>query len=143
MSKLLNIFPRETLRFVFFLALLIFLSTSVVAYLNMKDMMQTEQDISSIYRNMDYLERMLSTMSDAESGRRAYFITGDEEFLNSYKTASSTIDTLYSRFKKDIQDNTNQQLYLDTLRVLISRRFELLKRSIEIQQTKGTNLKYF
>ena len=143
MKRLVNILPREGLRLVFFLALLIFLSTSLVAYLNMKDMMQTEQDISSEYRNMDYLERMLSTMSEAESGRRGYFITGDDEFLNSYKTASSTIDTLYSKFKRDIKDNADEQLYLDTLRGLISQRFELLKRSIDVQQSKGTNLKNF
>ena len=143
MKKILNIFPRENLRFVFYLGLLILLSTSVVAYLNMKDMMKTEKDITLIYRNMDYLEKMVSTIAQAESGRRAYFITGDEEYLSVYKSASSTIDTLYSKLRKDISDNPNQQYNLDTLRVLISQRFDIMKRSINLQQTKGSNLKNF
>src|SRR5436190_18245101 len=143
MKKLLNIFPRENLRFVFYLGLLILLSTSVVAYLNMKDMMQTEKDITLIYKNMDYLEKMNSTIAQAESGRRAFFITGDEEYLNVYKSASSTIDTLYNRLRNDISDNPNQQFNLDTLRVLISQRFDIMKRSINLQQTKGSNLKNF
>jgi PAS domain S-box-containing protein len=109
----------------------------------MKDIVKTEKDISEIYRNMDYLEKMVSTIAMAESGRRGYFITGDEEYLAYYKSASSTIDTLYSKLKKDIEDNPNQQYNLDTLRILISERFDLMKRSINTQQTKGTNLKNF
>src|ERR1700674_5321656 len=105
MSKLSKIIPKGSLWFIFFLALLIFLSSSIVAYMNMKDMLQTEKDISNVYKNMDYLEKLVSTIADAEAGRRGYFITGNSGYLTSYKSASSTIDTLYSKLRKDIEDN--------------------------------------
>ncbi len=141
MKKLSKIIPREALWVIFFLSLLIFASSSIVAYMNMKDILQTEKDIANVYKNIDYLEKLVSTLADAEAGRRGYFITGDPEFLNSYKTASSTIDTLYSKLKKEFEESPEQQRYFDTLKILISQRFDLFKRSIDLQDSKGTNLK--
>jgi PAS domain S-box-containing protein len=123
------------------IAILILASSTIVSYLNSRDLLRAENGIAESYRNLERMEKLLSTMIDAETGRRGYLITDDPDLLWSYNNASNTIDTLYTRIKTGTLGNTVQQENLDTLRGLIRQKFYLFEQSIKLQQTKGTNIK--
>ena len=48
-KKLIDVFSKEALRLIFFLTLLIFLSTSLVTYLNMKDMTPCDHTVEDMH----------------------------------------------------------------------------------------------
>lgn len=143
MDKIIRIFSinRKHVKALIGIAIIILASSTIVSYLNSRDLLKTETGISESYRNLQRMEKLLSTMIDAETGRRGYFITEDPELLWSYNNASSTIDTLYAKIKSGTQDNPVQQENLDTLRSLIRRKFTLFEQSIRLQQSKGTSMK--
>ncbi len=123
------------------IAILILASSTIVSYLNSRDLVKTEMSIAESYRNLQRMEKLLSTMIDAETGRRGYFITDDPDLLESYNSASNTVDTLYTKIKAATTENPVQQANLDTLTKLIRQKFSLFEQSIKLQQVKGTSMK--
>jgi PAS domain S-box-containing protein len=123
------------------IAIITLVSSTIVSYLNSEDIIFGENDVAESYATLQNLEKLLSTMLDAETGRRGYYITEEKEFLTSYKEASNTIDTIYSRIRKLTGHSAMQQVYLDTLAGIIKEKFSLFEQSIRLQETKGTSYK--
>lgn len=132
---------RQHVKMLLAIAILVLASSTIVAYINSRDMLRNEGDIETTYRTLKSLDKLVTTLLDAETGRRGYFITNDKEFLQSYNDASNTIDTLFTAIKNGITENAMQMSYLDTLRSLIKERFVLFEQSIRLQESRGTNLK--
>ncbi len=123
------------------IAMVILASSTIVVYLNSRDLLKNENSMSESYRNLQRMEKLLSTMIDAETGRRGYLITDEPELLWSYNNASNTVDTLFTQIKAGTKDNPVQQQNLDTLKGLIRQKFYLFEQSIRLQETKGTSMK--
>jgi len=132
---------RQHVKMLLAIAILVLASSTIVAYINSRDMLRNEGDIETTYRTLKSLDKLVTTLLDAETGRRGYFITNDKEFLQSYNDASNTIDTLFTTIKNGITENAMQMAYLDTMRSLIKERFVLFEQSINLQESRGTNLK--
>src|SRR5262245_459957 len=76
--------------FVFALALLLILG--VVLYqttLKFREAARWEEQLDT---ELDKLDEIASELKDAESGERAYLITGDDQYLEPYDEAIQTID---------------------------------------------------
>jgi CHASE3 domain sensor protein len=75
---------------------------------------------------------------DAETGQRGFIITGDEQFLDPYRTAAGqTIPARLSVLEKLLDDNPIQLNRAKRLRELLRRKFEELALSIQARQSKG------
>lgn len=83
------------------------------------------------------LETTLSTMKDAETGQRGYLITGDESYLEPYKTAISQIDGQIQNLKRLTADNPNQQRRIASLEREINAKLRNVKEAIYLRRTKG------
>lgn len=83
------------------------------------------------------LETTLSTMKDAETGQRGYLITGDESYLEPYKTAISQIDGQIQNLKRLTADNPNQQRRIASLEREINAKLRNIKEDIYLRRTKG------
>src|SRR5689334_15149056 len=53
------------------------------------------------------LERILTTMVDAETGMRGYVITGQESYLDPYNFAITTIDRRMARLRQLLDDTAS------------------------------------
>lgn len=81
------------------------------------------------------LQEILFEITDAETGRRGYVITGQEQFLRPYNRATSTIEKqlkqLQQRFSNDA---LNEQRQFNELKSMVIQRLSLLEQSINLKK---------
>lgn len=76
-------------------------------------------------------------MVDAETGERGYIITGDTSFLDPYRGAEQDAIAHIDSLRRLTADNPSQQLRIDTLAGLVSRRFSVLDARIRTRRERG------
>src|ERR1043165_5442445 len=76
------------------------------------------------------LERILSTMIDAETGMRGYVITGEESYLEPYRRAISTIDGRMGHLQ-GLLDGSDTARRFDELQKAISEQIAFRKSVVQ------------
>jgi PAS domain S-box-containing protein len=79
---------------------------------------------------------LLTRAIDAETGQRAYLLTGDETFLEPYRGARTDIERSLRALRTLVQGDPSQETRLDAIEALTSQRFALLDSSI-VQRRNG------
>ena len=82
-------------------------------------------------------ERLLSDVKDAESAERGYIITGDEQYLPLYGTASADIPGTLEKLLQLTSDNPSQHEKLTRLKDLIDKRILVLNDAIKQRKESG------
>ncbi len=83
------------------------------------------------------LERMLSTLKDAETGQRGYLLTGSASYLQPYNSAIAQIYQRVEQLQTLTSDNAGQQQRLAILQPLINEKLSELDQTIQLRQTRG------
>src|SRR5438105_14107773 len=78
---------RKPLSVGFAAALLAVVADAAVAHRNVGDLADAARDVARSHEVQDALEKFLSTVKDAETGQRGYFITSKPEYLDPYNRA--------------------------------------------------------
>ena len=81
------------------------------------------------------LERLLSTLKDAETAQRGFVITGNPVFLEPYDAAIERVWTEFDELKRLTADNAAQQDRLDAIRLRVEAKLAELKMTIELRRT--------
>src|SRR6185295_950957 len=84
-----------------------------------------------------HLESMLSAATDAESGMRGYVITGDDGFLEHYRSASRVCEDELRWLREATGDNPAQQERLTALGPLVSARLGIAGAVVEQRRAEG------
>lgn len=90
-------------------------------------------DVSEVERSRDVLEAsgsLLTRAIDAETGQRAFLLTGDETFLEPYTGARADISRALSTLRQLVRDDRAQMSSVSTVEHLVNSRFALLDSSI-------------
>ena len=112
----------------------------VIGFLSISQMARINEDSDMVIQTQEVLKTIsveLSNLQDAETGQRGFIITGNEDYLEPYNIALIAIPEQLMQLKKITGDNINQQLRIDRLEKLISRKLNILKESIELRRSKG------
>lgn len=123
----------------FSLALLILSAVSAISYHSMARLIETFKWVQHTYEVQVNLESLLSSIKDAEAGRRGYIITGDAKLLEPYNAAIVSIDPQLQKLRKLTGDNPNQQRRLDMLEPLVTEKLDGFKQSLTLPQKQGRN----
>ncbi len=83
-------------------------------------------------------EKLLSTMTDAETGQRGFLLTGNPSYLEPYHFGVLSARKHLDELLKLTADNATQQKRLKGINELMKKKFEELKVTIELSQ-KGNN----
>jgi methyl-accepting chemotaxis protein len=83
------------------------------------------------------LERVLSSVKDAETGQRGFVLTGDESYLEPYREAQGSIDTEFARVRGLLADDPVQTRQLEALRVLITQKLAGMQANVELRRSRG------
>jgi signal transduction histidine kinase len=78
------------------------------------------------------LERTLSDMRDAETGQRAFLLTGDSLFLQPYTHAVASAHRHAAEVRRLTKDNATQQQRVDVVDSLVKRRAERLAENVAL-----------
>ena len=96
-------------------------------------------DVREVERCHEAIEAsasLLTRVIDAETGQRAYLLTGDETFLDPYKGSRTDIERSLAALSGLVRDDPTQMARLDTVEHLVTERFALLDSSI-VQRRAG------
>src|SRR4051812_22797841 len=78
------------------------------------------------------LERLLSTVRDAETGQRGFLLSGSEEYLAPYDAALREVDSRLVTVEARIQARDGSSAQLQPLRALVQRKLAELARTITL-----------
>ncbi len=121
----------------FALALLILIVIGWASYQNATRFVETTEWVVHTHRVLEELETLLSLTRHAETGERGYLVTGEERYLERYHAALESVDQELKDLRKLTADDPRQQGKLDALEPLITARFALIKKTIELQRNQG------
>ena len=98
-----------------------------------------EQLVSHTLRVLNASGLLLSTMEDAETGQRGYLLTGDDGYLQPYRSALSKQSLARQDLRQLTADNSGQQARIGKLDQLVETRLSVSSRIIALYRTDGSN----
>ena len=99
-------------------------------------------DVREVERSHETLEASASLLTraiDAETGQRAYLLTGDETFLEPYTGSRTDIGRLSTALQQLVHDDPSQMTRVNRIKQLVNDRFALLDSSIAQRQAGRLN----
>src|SRR3954469_9643803 len=131
--KLQNKFLRN-LRIGFGISLLILIASSLLSYYSIYNLKKKAGMVNHTNIVLQRSEMVMSQLKDAETGQRGFLLTGSDYFLKPYFAATENISLSLDSLQKLTSDNPKQQRRCDSLRVLINKRLDRLKKLIQTQR---------
>ncbi len=124
----------------FIIALIILISVNIVIYINIRFHFEDEEVITKSLTIIQTSEALYSNLIEAETNRRGYLITSNEEFLNAYYPSVTSIDSVFNQLIIIVSD-PSEKLIIDSLQELIFNRKDLLEESLEFQEKRSRDYK--
>jgi CheY-like chemotaxis protein/signal transduction histidine kinase/CHASE3 domain sensor protein len=115
-----------------------FLISGFVAYQNIQVLRENNQKILRTHEVLISLNRLLSTIQDAETGQRGYLLTGNESYLQPYEEAVAALDSRLGTVESMTRDNPTQQTNLAQLRLHLRAKLQELQETIALRQSRGS-----
>jgi PAS domain S-box-containing protein len=115
-------------------AIVIVVGTVVYLYTATNHLENNAHTIAQEQETLLLVERLLSTVKDAETGKRGFLLTGDESYLEPYIESQTRIDSLLFAFQRRFSDRTEIGT---TLQTLISRKMTVLDSTIRLRKERG------
>lgn len=122
--------PLFYLRFLFFISLLVLVVLSLLSYQRIRQFATYSESVEHTYRVLNKTDEVFSLMKDAETGQQGFMLTHSRAFLEPYHQSLSFINRSYTSLRQLTTDNPGQQLRLDTLNGLMTRRLEIMGRAV-------------
>jgi methyl-accepting chemotaxis protein len=121
----------------FGLSALTLVLVAVVSYRNANLLIENDALVEHSHQVRLQLADLLSELKDAETGQRGYVITGDDSYLEPYKSALTAIDVTLADFQKLTTDSPDQQRRLASVRPVIDAKLAELKQVIDLRRSQG------
>lgn len=83
------------------------------------------------------IDRLLILLQDIEAGARGYVLTGDEDFLDRFKTARAGLDAQFNLVRELTRDNPRQQAACAELEPWMRRRVAHAVNNVSVRKAEG------
>lgn len=114
-----------------------FAASSYVSYSNIQAVGNADASVRDTHNMLVALNRLLSTLQDAETGQRGYILTGKETYLQPYHQAVSDVRDRLDAVQDLTVNDPVQSNNLRDLRPHVIAKLAELTRTIELRQAKG------
>ncbi len=121
---------EQRIRSGYIAAFILLLLAFVLAFITEKKMVLQSNALNHTNTAINSLEFLVSATKDAETGVRGFLLVDDTVFLEPYKNASSTIDSLHKVLTDLIGNNPVQKKNLQEVTVMITEELNLLEQLI-------------
>ena len=114
-----------------------FVGTGFLAGKNIRTIREGSALVIRSQQTMTALGDVLSAVQDAETGQRGYLLTGDDSYLEPYRTALGVASTRLEAMERALADDPAQ---VDGLRMLgrrVQDKLDELHETIELRRTQG------
>jgi PAS domain S-box-containing protein len=107
----------------------------LVSYSNTTDLIGREIRVAHTHQVREAIEHLLYLIEDVEDRQRLDLLTGEDQYLHSYREAGQKIDAELQNLTDLTSEDQTQQTHLLALRGLIDLRLAQLKENIELRNT--------
>ncbi len=121
----------------FGLALVILMAIGAVSYNSTAKFMDSAGWVAHSHEVINQIASFLSDMADVETGQRGYVITGEDRYLDVYRSALPSVDQKLKHLRELTADNPAQQRRLDALDPLVQSKLAIVKEIIDLRKDKG------
>jgi CHASE3 domain sensor protein len=115
---------------------LILASAAISAY-NVHRLREDSERVDHTYQVILHLEAVMEEVRDAESGQRAYVITGEPSYLDPYRGAPKLVENRVQQIAELTADNPQQQARIAELRKHVADRLDTLFKNAELRESQG------
>ncbi|NOS86092.1 MAG: PAS domain S-box protein [Ignavibacteria bacterium] len=137
-----SILNKQSLIFLFILGIIVLGSVSLLTYMNLNDQNSDHEFIQETFQRTALMDNIYAIVNESETSRRGYYLTNDKQFVTDIVNNRVLADSLLKQLRSNSLDNSNQLANAEALKPLITERFALFNDGIEIQDSKGTNIKF-
>jgi len=121
----------------FALSFVLLMAVGAVAYTSINKLSGTAQWVTHTHEVLEHIASVLSLLKDAETGQRGYMITGEEPFLEPYRTGSGEVLNVIKELRKLTADNPAQQKRIDSIEAPVAAKLAELKQTVDLR-AKGS-----
>jgi PAS domain S-box-containing protein len=118
-------------------SILILLVVSLVSYLTLQNLLDSNRAVAHSGEVMQRLEQLLSVMKDAETGQRGFLLTGRDTYLQPYNGAYRQARQNAVELSHLTTDNTRQQANVNAITHILADRLSILQKLIDKKQHGG------
>ncbi|WP_323026797.1 CHASE3 domain-containing protein [Gelidibacter japonicus] len=138
--KFKSIYNSERiLKIIFGLSLFVVLVMGGMSYQLIKKLSKSFEDVQHTYQIHIELEKLLSALKDAESGKRAFIISQDSTFLEPLLSSQSELDNSLERLKLLTKNNPAQQKNIAELKIKIDKNLEIFEKTLSLAIANKTD----
>ncbi len=119
---------------VFLLVVIALAANAIVSYRAARSLQGNYRWVDHTYQVLSTVQRIQSSLTDAETGERGFIITGLESYLEPYNRALAALHGEIDRFERLTGDNLDQQRRIPELRALVERRVVSLRAAVELRR---------
>src|ERR1700733_7022611 len=113
------------------IAILVVTADAWLAFRSLKSIEESQYWVEHTWQVIDQVERVMGSAEDADSGARRYLLSGEEGYLEEYKTATRELGPELDRFQQLTQDNPTQQSRSRAMRSILVQRMASLEERIQ------------
>jgi methyl-accepting chemotaxis protein len=121
----------------FALSFVLLVVVGAVAYTSINKLTTTSRWITHTHEVLEHIASVLSSLKDAETGQRGYVITGDDAFLEPYRTGTGDALNVVKELRRATADNPAQQKRIDSIEPLVAAKLAEMKLIIDLR-AKGS-----
>lgn len=121
----------------FALALALLLVIGGVADRGISSLAETSYWVAHTHEVIERTKAVLAAIKDVETGTRGFVITGDEAFLDPYRTGGQALPEILRTLRSLTADNPGQQKRLNELEPLLEQKLQEMRRFIEVRRGAG------
>jgi len=98
---------------------------------------ERNQWVIHTHETIQCAQNILSYLKDAETGQRGYLLTGNDHYLDPWRTAVANIRPQLDNMRRLTADNDRQKDNIDQLETQANLKLDELHETIELRRTKG------
>src|SRR5438128_1392340 len=98
---------------------------------------QANADAAATREILDSVDRLLSSMIDAETGQRGFVLTGESRYLEPYNQAIQAIPVEFANLQRLLAPRQNESGNVTRLNNLVDQKLAELRQTIALRQTRG------
>jgi methyl-accepting chemotaxis protein len=110
---------------------------ATISYYNINRVIENDTWVKHSYQVRSHLLDFLGDLVDGETGMRGFIISGDEAYLDVYKSSLVTVPAALEELRRLTADNVKQQRRMAALSPLLERKFAEFRERIETRRNVG------
>jgi signal transduction histidine kinase len=127
---------RNTIAIGFAIALLGVVTDVYIGHRNIAELVETTRGVAQSRDVQDALEKLLSTVKDAETGQRGFIITGQDSYLQPFKEAVGEVRQRLDRVRELLADHPDR---ITGIERLTKAKLDELAETIDVYRTRGSD----